>query len=293
MCGAAAGIAARMCVSPIDVIKIRFQVESEVGSLYRYTSVGEAARSIFQKEGIFAFWKGNLAGLLMVTPYASLQFAAFYQLQQQPWASSVKEPQRSLVFGAMSGVFATVCTYPLDLLRTRFAAQSEPRVYHSFRHAVVSIYRQHGITGLYAGLQPTLIEIVPYISVQFAAYENARTLAVQKKGNPEAKLSGWESLAIGAGTGTIAKAVTLPLDNAKKKMQVQGQFSGSESSQRPYTGMSNVLRRVYVREGMRGLFRGLVPSLLKAAPNSAVAFTVYEEARSFVHRRHDVESERR
>lgn len=34
----------------------------------------------------------------------------------------------SLISGSSAGFFATVATYPLDLMRTRFAAQQEPKV---------------------------------------------------------------------------------------------------------------------------------------------------------------------
>jgi solute carrier family 25 (mitochondrial thiamine pyrophosphate transporter), member 19 len=281
-CGAAAGATARMAVAPLDVVKIRFQVQTETPGLYRYTSVASALRHIVSSEGPGALWKGNLPALLMVVPYASVQFTTFYQMQQAGGFGQLAEPYRSLAIGAVSGAFATTCTYPLDLLRTRLAAQTEPRVYKNMRHAVSTIYARHGIAGLYSGVGPTLVEIVPYVSIQFAIYETARARLVEI-GRADS-LSTIESLTIGASTGTFAKLVTLPLDNAKKRMQVQGQFSEAArgTASRQYTGMADVLTKVYAREGVRGLFRGVAPSLLKAAPNSAVTFAAYETARSFV-----------
>jgi solute carrier family 25 (mitochondrial thiamine pyrophosphate transporter), member 19 len=285
LCGAAAGGVARILCAPLDVIKIRFQVMNEMPSRYQYDSVLSAARSILANEGASGFWKGNIAALMMVVPYASLQFAAFYQLQQSGVAP-IAEPHRSLVLGAASGVVATACTYPLDLLRTRFAAQTEPPVYSSLRHAVRTIYRDRGVPGFYAGLQPTLIEIVPYVAIQFATYESARARVLQRSSTGVATPA--ESLAIGALTGLVAKLATLPLDTAKKRMQVEGQFASASChapARQPYSGVYDVLARVYAREGWRGLFRGTVPSLLKAAPNSAVTFAVYEETRSAIARR--------
>lgn len=44
------------------------------------------------------------------------------------------------------------------------------------------------------------------------------------------------------------------------------------------TGLWDVFVKIYAKEGVPGLFKGLSPSLLKAAPTAAVTFTVYELA---------------
>jgi solute carrier family 25 (mitochondrial thiamine pyrophosphate transporter), member 19 len=279
-CGAYAGAVARMCVAPLDVVKIRFQIQSDTPHLYQYTSSVSAIRNIVAKEGVTALWKGNMPALMMVVPYGSLQFAAFYQLRQSRMFE-LKEPYQSLAFGAVSGVFATACTYPFDLLRTVFAAQSEPRKYPTFGSAITGIYRKRGVQGLYAGFWPTLVEIVPYVAIAFASYEYARAeVTARRLGGV---LSTLDSLVIGASTGTFAKLVTLPLDNAKKRLQVQGHFDAAcGPSQRPYSGMIDCLARSYARDGIRSWFRGLSPSLIKAAPSSAITFAAYESAKGVV-----------
>ncbi|PXF43620.1 Mitochondrial thiamine pyrophosphate carrier [Gracilariopsis chorda] len=178
LCGAVAGTTARLFVAPLDMLKIRFQVQSETKGLYQYRYITSALRSIVSTEGVRALWKGNVPAMLMVTPYSALQLSAFYQLQQANPIS--KEPYASLSVGAVSSCFATVCTYPLDLLRTRFAAQTEPRHYDTVRHAMSVIYTKEGIRGFYAGLHPTLLSIVPYMSLQFAMYEGGKKAVVEK-----------------------------------------------------------------------------------------------------------------
>lgn len=277
-CGALAGCSARMVVAPLDVLKIRFQVQSETRGLYRYASMGSALRSIIAHEGLRALWKGNIPALMMVTPYASLQLAAFYQLKQSHLVK-LREPYASLMMGAASGAFATVCTYPLDLLRTRFAAQSEPKLYSNIRHAVGLIYGGNGLRGFYAGLQPTLIEIVPYIALHFTLYEGLKGEVIKWTNLDHLKPQ--ESLFVGAISGTMSKLLTLPLDNAKKLMQVEGQFQPVGHGSSPYRGMGHVLYTVWRRYGIRGWFRGTTASLVKAAPNSAITFAMYEAAKRY------------
>lgn len=277
-CGALAGCSARMVVAPLDVLKIRFQVQSETRGLYRYATMASALRSIVAQEGLRALWKGNVPALLMVTPYASLQLAAFYQLKQSNLID-IREPYASLSMGAVSGAFATVCTYPMDLLRTRFAAQSEPKLYSNIRHAIDVIYGGQGLRGFYAGLQPTLVEIVPYISLHFTFYEGLKG-EMLKQTNAD-HLRPVESLIAGAAAGMASKLLTLPLDNAKKLMQVEGQFQAAGPVPSQYRGIGHVLRRVWYRDGIKGWFRGTTPSLVKAAPNSAITFAMYEAAKRY------------
>lgn len=275
-----------MAVAPLDVVKIRFQVQPESATMVRYRSTAHAIRHIATMEGPLALWKGNVPALLMVVPYAALQFASFHQLKQFD-PLPLAQPYRDLSYGAVSGAVATVAVYPLDLLRTVLAAQPEPREFGNMVQAARGIYARRGVSGLYAGLGPTLVEIVPYVSVQFAMFEYAKRLIVAQKHPDVPSLAGYESLVLGGTVGTIAKLSTLPLDNAKKRMQIQGQLQmyrdprNSAGSDR-YRGTFDVLRRIYLREGIRGWFRGVAPSLIKAAPNSAITFATHEAVRNLV-----------
>lgn len=279
LCGALSGCCARMAVAPLDVLKIRFQVQSATRGRYRYASMMSALRSIVSREGPHALWKGNIPALLMVTPYASLQLSAFYQMKQSSLIT-IREPYASLAMGAISGAVATVCTYPLDLLRTRLAAQNEPKLYSNMRHAIDVIYGVNGVRGFYAGLRPTLVEIVPYISLHFAFYEGLKGEVLKRTHGDHLRPD--ESLFVGAVSGTGSKLLTMPLDNAKKLMQVEGQFQHAGALSSPYRGIGHVLQRVWRKDGFRGWFRGTAPSLVKAAPNSAITFAVYEAAKRYL-----------
>lgn len=281
-CGAIAGMSARLVVAPLDVVKIRFQVQSEALGRYHYSSVTSAIRTIVRSEGLAALWKGNVPAMLMVAPYAAIQLSSFYQLKDLPH-NQLPDPYSSLACGAVSSSLATVLTYPLDLLRTQLAAQPEPKQYHDLTHAAKCIVRRHGMFGLYAGLRPTLVEIIPYMGLHFAIYEHVKASTLDYLN--EGQLKPYQSMVIGATAGVLSKMFILPLDNVKKVMQVQSQFhqlsSQSKQSAPRYRGAVHILHTLWKRQGLTAWFRGAVPSLLKAAPNSAVTFAVYESAKRF------------
>ena len=52
-------------------------------------------------------------------------------------------------------------------------------------HAASSIFKEKGIGGLYAGITPTLVEILPYAGLQFGLYDALKRRAAVGKGNPK------------------------------------------------------------------------------------------------------------
>ncbi|KAL1548442.1 mitochondrial thiamine diphosphate carrier 2-like isoform X1 [Salvia divinorum] len=176
--GAISGGISRTSTSPLDVIKIRFQVQLEPTTQWallrrdaysqsKYTGMLQATKDIFREEGLPGFWRGNVPALLMWMPYTAIQFTVLHKLKSFVSGSSKSEDHinisscLSYVSGALAGCAATVGSYPFDLIRTLLASQGEPKVYPNMRAALSDILKKRGFRGLYAGLTPTLIEIVP------------------------------------------------------------------------------------------------------------------------------------
>ena len=65
--------------------------------------------------------------------------------------------------------------YPLDLVRTRLAAQTSSNYYHGIAGTFATILRDEGVPGLYRGLGPTLIQVAPSLAINYCAYETLRS----------------------------------------------------------------------------------------------------------------------
>lgn len=63
-------------------------------------------------------------------------------------------------------------------------------------------------------------------------------------------------------------------------LQVEGLMRdlryGARIEEKAYKGMGDAIRRILAEEGWRGLYKGTLPSLVKAAPNAAITFYLYE-----------------
>ncbi|XP_047957582.1 mitochondrial thiamine diphosphate carrier 2-like isoform X2 [Salvia hispanica] len=304
--GAISGAVSRTVTSPLDVIKIRFQVQLEPTTQWalprtdvygpsKYTGMLQATKDIFREEGFLGFWRGNVPALLMVMPYTAIQFAVMQKLKAIVSGSSNTEnhlrisPYISYISGSVSGCAATIGSYPFDLLRTILASQGEPKVYPNMRAALFNILETRGLRGLYAGLAPTLVEIVPYAGLQFGTYDTFRRWTMAWKQNRSqyqrldpGVLTDVEVSICGLAAGICAKAVCHPLDVVKKRFQVQGlqrdRRYGARVRPRAYQNIHDAIVQILRSEGSAGLYKGIVPSVIKAAPATAVTFVAFEYA---------------
>lgn len=93
-------------------------------------------------------------------------------------------------------------------------------------------------------------------------------------------LKGRESLIAGAGAGLVSSIVTCPLDVVKTKLQAQGISPAGTSASRRVEGVSGTVRQILQHEGIRGLYRGLAPTIYGYLPTWAIYFTVYDRVKA-------------
>ncbi|XP_078164825.1 mitochondrial thiamine diphosphate carrier 2-like isoform X1 [Carex rostrata] len=312
LAGAIAGGISRTVTSPLDVIKIRFQVQLEPTTtwtllqkeMYRsskYRGILQTTKEIFREEGLLGFWRGNVPGLLLYMPYTAIQFTVLHKLKTFVSGSSKAEdhlqlsPYWSYLSGGFAGCAATIGSYPFDLLRTILASQGEPKVYPNMRSAFIDTVQKRGFKGLYAGLSPTLVEIIPYAGLQFGSYDTFKRWMIlwNRYRNPELNpamtaesVSSFQLFLCGLFAGTFAKSVCHPLDVVKKRFQVEGLQRhpkyGARIERSTYRSMYHALKEIVIKEGLAGLYKGIIPSLIKSAPAGAVTFVAYEHISDFL-----------
>lgn len=126
--------------------------------------------------------------------------------------------------------------------------------------------------GLYRGLSPTLVAMMPYTGLDFAIYEQLKLLYLKRK-KKEANLV--VLLFIGAFAGTVAQTACHPLDVVRKRLQLQG-ISGRPVQ---YKSMVDAAVRIVKTEGFGALYRGLQPMYVSAIPSAGVSYVVYESVK--------------
>ncbi|KAF8395175.1 hypothetical protein HHK36_019117 [Tetracentron sinense] len=281
LAGGIAGAVSKTCTAPLARLTILFQVQgmhSDVATLHKASMWREASR-IIGEEGFRAFWKGNLVTIAHRLPYSSVSFYAYERyknflqlnlgLQSQGENASADLCIR-LVGGGLAGITAASLTYPLDLVRTRLAAQTNVTYYRGIGHTLRTICREEGIRGLYKGLGATLLGVGPSIAISFSVYETLRCSWQSRRPHDSPVLV---SLACGSLSGIASSTATFPLDLVRRRMQLEGAGGRAPVYK---TGIFGTFRHISRTEGLRGLYRGILPEYYKVVPSVGIVFTTYE-----------------
>lgn len=268
--GAVAGIASRLVISPFDVVKIRLQLTRT------HTSIARLTADIIRNEGLRGLYKGNGSALILYGGYGACQFSMYHgaDLKGQP----------AFVRGAVAGAFATVVTYPFDLLRTRFAVQGPNKLYTGILDAFTTIAKREGIPGFYRGMVPALLQIMPMMGIVFKVHNSCLdTFSKLDLKSAYPMVYKCQELISGGIAGSLSKALLMPLDVIRKRLQVQGPVRNAIIVDHVprYTGFVKCAFAIVRYEGVRGLYRGLIPAIAKSGPSTAVTFFVVREFQKY------------
>jgi solute carrier family 25 protein 42 len=195
--------------------------------------------------------------------------------------TSMMASVRRFCSGGMAGATATTATYPLDLLRARFAAHwgFDSKAYESYAEAIRVICRQEGVRGLYGGLLPTLAGTVPFAGISFCVFETLKAWTVKAQGlDSTHDLPAVQRMAMGATAGWVAQSSTYPLDVVRRRMQVHAHHRQE--------GLKGTLRSLYKTGGFRqGLFKGILLDWVKGPIAMGTSFTINDIVRRWMGQR--------
>lgn len=297
--GAVSGAATRAIAQPLDVLKVRFQLQLEpIKHGSTYSSVFQATSSIVKEEGFTALWSGHIPAQYLSVTYGVVQFTIFEKLlilcrNHNNNMFNSHRHSVNFVSGGIAATVATVVSFPFDTVRTRLIAEKKTqKAYKGFTNATLTMVRNEGGLSLFKGLLPTLGQIAPHAGVQFAVYKLFTDNILinlsffQKRNNVlgTIELTMLANLIAGSIAGFAGKAVIYPFDLLKKRLQIQGfqEHRGSFGRQMYCKGMINCIQLTVKEEGVLALYKGFWPSLIKAVLVSALHFAIYDEIKHYV-----------
>ncbi len=268
--GGIAGAISRIMTAPLERLKILYQVNYKGYS--NPPNMARGLREIVINDGFTGLFRGNFVNLLKATPKTSIKFAVFEFLKhlfKNGDSTATLSNSRIFLCGGIAGIISSFCVFPLDVLKTRFAAVPTG-TYQSIFDAIRKISKTEGrLKPFFNGFQATLCSALPKTGLNLMTYEFLRGSATKyfEKKNRDVPLTLF--MGIGAFSAMVASSFMYPGQLVTSRMIMQGV---NEKPKR----MMDVIREVKINEGFAGFFKGLKPAISKVLFGNGIVFGAYE-----------------
>uniref|UniRef100_A0A7N0TAT1 Uncharacterized protein n=1 Tax=Kalanchoe fedtschenkoi TaxID=63787 RepID=A0A7N0TAT1_KALFE len=179
--GACAGVSSTIITYPLELVKTRLTIQRDV-----YNGVFDAFVKILQEGGPAELYRGLTPSVIGVIPYAATNYFA-YDTLRKAYKKVFKTDKigniETLLIGSAAGAISSSATFPLEVARKHMqvGAVSGRVVYKNVFHALASILEQEGVKGLYKGLGPSCVKLVPAAGISFMCYEACKRILVENE----------------------------------------------------------------------------------------------------------------
>ncbi|XP_030633375.1 solute carrier family 25 member 55a [Chanos chanos] len=207
-----------------------------------------------------------------------------------------------LINGGLAGIVGVTCVFPIDLAKTRLQNQRQgQQVYKSMMDCLVKTVRSEGYFGMYRGAAVNLTLVTPEKAIKLAANDFFRHhLSKDGKG-----LTVFKEMLAGCGAGMCQVVITTPMEMLKIQLQDAGRLAAQQRKpgilaptklnptnavlSRSYTvvpsspgtvSATQIAKDLLLKEGIRGLYKGLGATLMRDVPFSIVYFPLFANLNS-------------
>uniref|UniRef100_A0A7E4VTS8 ADP,ATP carrier protein n=1 Tax=Panagrellus redivivus TaxID=6233 RepID=A0A7E4VTS8_PANRE len=182
---------------------------------------------------------------------------------------------QNLTVGCVAGASVLAVTNPLWVAKTRLCVQYEtdgPKKYRGLTHCLTKIYRDEGVRGWYKGFVPGLWGTLNG-SIQFAIYNHLKAWRCRQLDvESDAGLSTIDIFVFSAASKCLATASIYPYQVVRARLQ---------DHHTHYKSATDVIVQTLKKEGINGLYKGMLMTTLKQLPNGIITYVVYEHAKSW------------
>ncbi|XP_057490265.1 mitochondrial uncoupling protein 5-like [Actinidia eriantha] len=311
--GGIASIVAGCSTHPLDLIKVRMQLQGEntvpnpnhhihtLRPAYAFNSAAAAAPGtlhipppapaakagpvsvgikIFQTEGVPALFSGVSATVLRQTLYSTTRMG-LYEVFKQKWSdpnSGTLSLGRKIAAGLVAGGIGAAVGNPADVAMVRMQADgrlpaSERRNYKSVFDAITRMSKQEGITSLWRGSSLTVNRAMIVTASQLASYDQFKE-TILEKGLMKDGLGTHVTASFAA--GFVAAVASNPVDVIKTRVMNMRVEPGTTP---PYNGALDCALTTIKAEGPMALYKGFIPTISRQGPFTVVLFVTLEQVR--------------
>lgn len=264
--GAIAGVSEILVMYPLDVVKTRQQLDSTNA----YKGTLQSLKKIVSEEGFSRLYKGITAPILMEAPKRATKFAAndeWGKFYRNAFGMTTMNQPLAILTGATAGATESFVVVPFELIKIRL--QDKTTKFNGMVDVTAHIVKNHGVFGLYKGLESTLWRHIMWNAGYFGLIHQVRALMPKPKTSTEKTLI---DLTCGTIGGTFGTVLNTPFDVVKSRIQ-----AGSSRYIWTFPSLFIVARE----EGFRTLYKGFVPKVLRLGPGGGILLVVFTTCMDF------------
>eukprot|EP01126_Amoeba_proteus_P037677 TRINITY_DN3899_c0_g1_i1.p1 TRINITY_DN3899_c0_g1~~TRINITY_DN3899_c0_g1_i1.p1 ORF type:complete len:420 (+),score=85.21 TRINITY_DN3899_c0_g1_i1:1134-2393(+) len=189
LAGGCAGASQVIFTNPIEIVKIRLQVQGEA---IKFGGQPKSTVTILKELGFFGLYKGASACLLRDVPFSAIYFPAYASLKQKflsnlPEGSSRIQYNLSLLAaGAVAGIPAASLVTPADVIKTRLQVEARKgqQTYKSIPDCARKVWTEEGFWAFWKGTGARVFRSSPQFGVTLVSYEILQSVLVPDLSHP-------------------------------------------------------------------------------------------------------------
>lgn len=265
--GGASCMTAGFITNPVDVIKIRLQLNADASM--NQMKWMQKIKFITGGNLRFAF-QGLGPSMLRESTYSTMRMGLYEPIRDtlDNIAGSNGNPSllRKIISGALSGMIASSLANPTDLVKIRLQAKHSP--YTGMVDCFSKIIKADGFKGLYRGVLPTTVRAMILTASQLPSYDQAKHYLKNQQHWKEGIKT---HLTCSLFASIVVATTTSPVDVIKSRwMSKNGQ----------YKTVVDCAINIFKNEGVRGFYKGYIFNWLRIGPHTVITFLVYESLRN-------------
>jgi len=173
--------------------------------------------------------------------------------------------------GAVPSYASSMLLQPLDTIKTR-----QQLFRSSFISTIERIYAIDGVIGFWRGLGPSMWRVIPSSFVYFYTLDYMTNNVIEKKSIDRNDLPAKDAFIISSFSRGLSCTLFIPFIVIKTKFEAFG-------NQRPYIATIDAFKKIYRESGLRGLYTGSIPTLLRDVPQAGLYFIFYQRMEKFLY----------
>ena len=270
--GGISGSFATLCIQPLDMIKVRIQLLSELG--HKNLSPIKIGKDIVKEHGFGYLYKGLDAAIVRQLFYGTTRLGLFYSFldhfKRKNNGKEVTLGQKSISSFTAGGIAAFVAN-PVDLVLVRMQADGtlpveQRRNYKNVFDGVARIVKEEGASKLLTGVSPAITRACIINLALLAPFEEFKHRLKNTITNTHTRTIVSSLLA-----SFIGSLTSLPFDNAKTKLQ---KMKPDHNGVLPYKGIVDVIMKTIQNEGVYKLWVGLPTYYIRIGPHVIITLVM-------------------